>query len=139
MAAKKKAAKKTIKKAAKKAAVKKAPGKGKPFSVTVCELIVADKLSKEQIASKISKEYPGVGFNGMKAVMYYINFITLGKMVKAGFATDSVPDSLRKKTAVKKEAIEKLAATFDAHKKSVKKVAKKATKKTATRKTATKK
>lgn len=120
MAAKKKAAKKAVKKAVKKTVEKK----GKAFSVVVCEYITEGKLSKEQIATKIAKEYPGVKFNGMKAVMYYMNFITLGKMRRAGFEPDSIPDSLRKEVVKKTEPEEK-TTTFDAKKKAVKKVAKK--------------
>lgn len=120
MTTKKKAVKKKV-------AKKKVVKKPKTFSLVACELITAGKLSKENIAKKLLKEYPGVKLNGIRAVNYYINFITLGKMKRIGFDVDSVPDMHRKtpKLGQVHHTAHKLTEEKTPVKRAVKKVAKK--------------
>ena len=70
-----------------------------PVSRFVCQLIVDNKFTHDEIASKVEKKYPDSKFTGMRVVKYYINFIALGKMKKAGFPSSSLPTQRKKKIA----------------------------------------
>ena len=108
----KKAVKKSVKKATKKVASKKSSeSKIKPLSIRCCELIL-EGHEFVRITEILNKEYGQYKYNTVGTVKYYLRFIRLGKMEKAGFAYDQVPqkakDQAENKTT-KKQATRKVA------------------------------